>query len=150
MITRSEKIFSVLLPILAFLGFADSFYLTLIHYRSDLLKCSILSGCNEVLGSRYASVGPVPTALLGAVYYLTLFVIGVAYLDRRKSGLLRLAARLTLVGFVASIFFVSLQVFVLRAICEFCLLSSFTSTLLFISGFFVLKGGVRNRLRQSG
>ena len=47
-------------------GLADAIYLTVQHMTGASLRCTIISGCSEVLSSPYAQVGPVPLAATGA------------------------------------------------------------------------------------
>ncbi len=117
-----------------FLGFLDATFLTAEHYLGPLLGCPIFGGCDKVLVSPYSAVGGIPVALLGAIYYLAIFVLGVAYLDTERTRILRFAASLTPLGFLASLWFLYLQLFVIKALCFYCLISLITSTLLFVLG----------------
>jgi len=121
------------------LGFIDAAYLTVTHYRGLMPTCSLLHGCDAVLTSGFATLGFVPVALIGAIYYLTVFLLVFGYLDTDWLILLRAAAWLTVLGFLASLGFVYLQVFVIRALCQYCLLSALISTILFGLGMLVLK-----------
>src|SRR5690348_14780226 len=56
--------------ILSFLGFLDAAYLTILHYKNVIPPCSIAHGCETVLTSQYATLGPIPIALLGVFFYL--------------------------------------------------------------------------------
>ena len=135
--TRSLKIAAVIFLIAGALGFLDATYLTVEHYRGDIPPCTI-AGCEIVLTSGQSKILGVPVALLGALYYLTLLILAIAYLDRKNNLLIRLAAYGTIVGFALSGYFVYLQLFVLNAICQYCMISAGTSTVLFIIGMFIL------------
>lgn len=139
------------LPV-SFLGFLDASYLTIKNFMGTPLSCSVLRGCEEVTGSQYSMIARIPVALLGAIYYVSIFVLVILYLNKKKSslintdrnitgddGLLRLIARLTIIGMLASLWFVFLQIFVIKAICLYCMFSAFTSFLLFAFGVCVLK-----------
>jgi len=52
--------------LLSLLGLADALYLTVEHLTGETVRCTILSGCSEVLSSRYAVVGGFPLAGIGA------------------------------------------------------------------------------------
>jgi len=106
--------------------------LTAEHYFGPLLGCPIFGGCDKVLISPYSAVGGIPVALFGAVYYLVVFILGVAYFDTGRSRVLRFAASLTPLGLIASLWFLYLQIFVIEALCFYCLVSALISTLLFI------------------
>jgi uncharacterized membrane protein len=120
-------------------GFVNAAYLTAKHYLGTPPACSLFAGCEKVTTSRYATILGVPLALLGALYYLAVFLAVVAYVDTGRVGIFRGVAGFTAVGFVASAWFVYLQLFVIQAICQYCMLSAFTSTLLFIFGITVLR-----------
>ncbi len=124
--------------ILSFLGFLDASYLTAAHYFGVPLQCSILNGCELVTTSEYAVVFGIPVALAGAIYYGTIFLLSIAYAETRDIKFLKVASHLTIFGILASAWFVYLQIFVIKAICLYCILSAITSTLLFLLGMGVL------------
>src|SRR5829696_9199429 len=63
--------------LLALVGLADAIYLTVEHLAGRSVRCTITSGCEEVLNSAYATVGGVPLAALGAVAYFTVFSLAI-------------------------------------------------------------------------
>lgn len=118
-----------LAALLALLGLGDAVYLTVQHFLGNSLRCTITSGCSEVLGSSYATVAGYPLAALGAVAYFTAFSLATlaAFGYARARGLLALL--------VASMFLVTLwllyvQAYVLYAFCQYCLLSAAITTAL--------------------
>ena len=121
-------------PALSAIGFADATYLTVKHFLGTPIPCAILKGCEQVANSQYAVVFGIPVALLGSFYYLTILVLAAIYFDSRQPSVLKLLAYLTPFGFLASLWFVYLQVFVIKAICLYCMVSAATSTILFIMG----------------
>ncbi|HEY5648707.1 MAG TPA: vitamin K epoxide reductase family protein [Nitrospiria bacterium] len=118
-------------------GFADSTYLTVKHYSGTPLECTVFRDCEKVTSSSYAVVGGVPLALYGTVYYLVVFLLSVGYLDLGIGTIIKTAARITLIGFGASIVFVYLQLAVIKAVCPYCMVSAATSTILFLSALAV-------------
>lgn len=119
------------------IGFADAVYLTITFLTNSPIACGRFGGCDAVAGSGYATIFGAPVAMLGAMYYLLVLVLSLLYLDTKKMLFLTLAALLTPIGFLASIYFVSLQLFVINAICVYCMVSAGTSTALFLIGIFV-------------
>lgn len=130
----------VLLLAVSLLGFIDAAYLTARHLLGAPPPCGRFGGCETVTTSGYAAIAGVPVALLGALYYLAIFLSVVAYVDSGRPGILRMTARFTAVGFIASAWFVYLQLFVIRAICLYCIFSALASTLLFLLGAAILRG----------
>lgn len=124
--------------IVSALGFADAIYLTTQHFLGAPVACSILKGCEQVTTSPYSLIFGIPVALLGSLYYLTIIVLSVIYLDSRKIYFLNTIAKITPLGFLASLYFVYLQIFIIKAICLYCMGSAVTSTILFILGMICL------------
>lgn len=124
--------------VVAALGFADATYLTIEHYNNRIPPCTT-DGCEIVLTSVYATIAGVPVALLGAVYYLAILVLLVTYLDSKNEKFVRWALSLTVIGFLASLYLFYLQAFVIKAFCQYCLVSAGTSTALFIAALVIFK-----------
>jgi uncharacterized membrane protein len=133
------KKLGILFLVVSFLGFLDSTYLTVEHYRGVIPPCTIIKGCDVVTTSSYSVVAGIPVALAGSLFYLTIFFLSVWYLDSKKERALKLAAYLTFFGLLGSAWFVYVQLGILKAICIYCMGSAISSTTLFISGLFVLK-----------
>jgi uncharacterized membrane protein len=134
-----KKVIVALLLAASLIGFIDAAYLTAKHYLGMPPSCGRFGGCETVTTSEYATIAGVPIALLGALYYLAVFLSVIAYLDTRRTGIIRWTAGFTTVGFVASLWLVYLQLFVIKAICPYCMLSAFASTILFIVGIAVFR-----------
>jgi uncharacterized membrane protein len=117
------------IAIAALLGLADATFLTVAHLTGDDAVCGSAVGCSTVLGSSYATVGGIPTAAFGAVAYFTLFSLAIlaAFGYARARGLMVILVSLM---FVASLYFLYLQAFVLHAFCPFCLFSAAVTFLL--------------------
>ncbi|MBL4694621.1 vitamin K epoxide reductase family protein [Candidatus Gracilibacteria bacterium] len=124
------------LIIVSFIGFLDATYLTILHYTGADALCAI-GGCNEVLTSEYSIIFGIPMALLGAIYYLSVFLLSVFYYESRNAKVLKILSLYTIAGLLASAYFVYLQLFVIGKICQYCMLSATTSTILFIFGRYI-------------
>lgn len=126
---------------LALVGFADSSYLTADHYFALPLPCTITHGCEKVLTSSYAMVGPIPLAAFGIAFYLvTLFFalyLATAPAVSRAQKLALFGA--TVIGLLCSIAFESIQVFIIGAICQYCALSALVTLLLFLCALPLLR-----------
>ena len=131
----------IIAALLSLFGLADALYLTIEHVTGQSVKCTIISGCSEVLSSPYAVVAGIPLAAVGAAAYFTVFSLAtLAAFGYRAAGTL-------LTPLIAAMFFVSLwliylQAFVIREFCQYCLLSAAITTALLVVvvvGRFVLK-----------
>ena len=125
--------------IVSFIGFLDSSFLTLEHYNQGILPCYIFSGCDEVTTSRYATVAGVPISLAGAAFYLLIFLAAIFYLDTKNAKALKVLMFLPIAGFLASLWLLFLQLFIIRAICFYCVVSLISSTVLFVLSIFLAK-----------
>jgi uncharacterized membrane protein len=137
---RSSKIKPIIfaVAVLSFIGFLDATYLAAKYYLGDPVTCSVFGGCEEVTTGKYAEMFGVSVALLGAFYYLTIFLSSIFYLDSGRKAAASFIGYFTIVGLLASSWFVYLQLFVINAICLYCMISAATSTILFILGMFML------------
>lgn len=129
---------ALLLGVFSFIGFLDALYLTVRHYQGLAVPCLIFEGCEIVTKSEYAAILGVPLALVGVVYYLGIFLLVVLYADQRKSSILGLIAHIAVLGFIASLWFLYLQLFVIKALCIYCIISGIMATFLFIVGRFMV------------
>jgi uncharacterized membrane protein len=116
--------------LVALVGLADAAYLTVEHITGQSVRCMIVSGCDEVLQSRYATIAAgVPVAALGALAYFTVFSLA-TLAAFGYAGARRLIAPLVAVMFLATLWFFYLQAFVIQAFCAYCLLSAAVTTTL--------------------
>lgn len=127
----SARYLSYAVLILAFLGFLDATYLTILHYQNVIPPCSLAHGCETVLTSRYATVAGIPIALVGAGFYVALLVLTALGLQTKRLLFTNLLMLLTGTGLLISAILVYLQAFVLHAFCQYCLTSEFINFLLF-------------------
>ena len=127
--------------LLSLLGLADALYLTVEHITGQSVKCTIISGCSEVLSSPYAVVAGIPLAGIGAGAYFAVFSLAtLAAFGYRAAGTL-LTPLITAMFFV-SLWLIYLQAFVIREFCQYCLFSAAITTALLVIvvvGRFVLK-----------
>lgn len=109
--------------IVSLIGLGDAIFLTIQDITGESLRCTIISGCSEVLSSKYAHIGSVPLAAVGAFAYFVFFSL--AILAAFGYGFLRpLLLILVTFMFLATLWLLYLQAFVIRHFCQYCLLSA--------------------------
>lgn len=117
--------------LLALLGLADAIYLTVEHVTGQSVRCTIITGCSEVLSSSYAVVAGIPLALIGAAGYFSAFSLAtLAAFGYRIAATLLMP--LTVAMFLVSLWLIYLQAFVIHAFCQFCLFSALITFLLLV------------------
>ncbi|HEU4464646.1 MAG TPA: vitamin K epoxide reductase family protein [Gemmatimonadota bacterium] len=125
--------------VLALVGFADAAYLTATHYAGSSVFCGASGGCETVLTSGYATLGPVPIALIGAGYYAL-----ASLLAWTPAGSWSRTTALALTGLAGLAFAVSavlfgIQAFEIHAWCRFCLVSAAITTLLLATSIWIVR-----------
>lgn len=117
----SERSTRVLLGALAMAGLLMSAYLTWVHLLGLSPVClSGNGGCETVQSSRYAEILGVPVAALGMGGYAGLLLSAVL---RGEGGAL-LGLFVTLVSVLFSAYLTYLELFVIYAICQWCVSSA--------------------------
>jgi uncharacterized membrane protein len=123
-------VWDALIALVALVGLLDATYLTVEHLSGNSVRCMIVTGCDEVLQSSYSTIaGGVPVAAVGALAYFTVFSLSTLAAFGYE-GMRRILVRLVVVMFLATLWFLYLQAFVIRAFCVYCLLSAIITTTL--------------------
>jgi len=122
----------VVIVALSALGIAISIYLTyLYHTKATALFCAVGSGCDTVRDSPYSAILGVPVPLLGVIGYSLVFILSLTSIQNQTRWLLLYIVSLT--GFVFSAYLTYIELFVLKAVCLYCLISSFAITAILIT-----------------
>jgi|SRR5947209_15843829 len=120
---RARLILLIITAVMALAGLADATYLTVSHFAGDDSVCGPSQPCSIVLGSKYAAVAGIPTAAFGVVAYFSVFstaILAAFGYPRARTFLAWIVGAM----FVATLWFLYLQAFVLHAFCPFCLFSA--------------------------
>ena len=113
----SDRTLRIAAILVALAGIGVAGYLTWVHFDEGALVCVAGGGCETVQESEYAEIAGVPVALLGLGAYLVL--LGLLLWDSVRVRLA--AAMLALVGLLFSLYLLALQLFVIDAVCVWCL-----------------------------
>jgi uncharacterized membrane protein len=128
-VSRFRTVLYTVAAIVALAGLTDATYLAVQALTGETLSCGGSPDCFRVLGSSYSKVGRIPVALLGAVAYFGVFTFAIfaAFGYARARVLLML-----IVGamFLATLWFLYVQAFLLHAYCRYCLFSAAITFLL--------------------
>jgi uncharacterized membrane protein len=120
---------------LALLGAADSAYLTWVKLvKTQLLFCSGVEGCETVNNSIYSEINGIPIAVLGLGAYLAIALL-LALEDRmallQTYGPLAVFG-LALTGTLYSAYLTYVELFILHAVCPYCVVSAVLITAIFV------------------
>jgi uncharacterized membrane protein len=121
--SRFRTILYTAVAIVSVAGLADATYLTVQALTGETLSCGGSPDCFRVLGSSYAKLGGIPVALIGALAYFGVFSLATfaAFGYARAPKFLAL-----MVGtmFLATLWLLYVQAFLLHAYCRYCLFSA--------------------------
>ena len=112
-------------------GIAVAGYLTWVHYDTSALVCG-LGDCHTVQQSQYASVGPIPVALLGLGMYSIILAANLFTLARPASASVAAIVSFAVAfsGAIYALYLTWLEVAVIGAICQWCVVSAVLTLLL--------------------
>lgn len=128
-------------------------YFLLLYHNGDLIEVCRPNGwedCGKVSGpdGTYSSIGPIPVALIGLVGYALIFLLIWLkdWLPRLDDYIPELMIGLTGMGLLFSFGLTILEIFVIQAICRFCILSALIIMVMFILSISYLRKvtGVQN------
>jgi len=85
-------------------------------------------GCEKVLTSAFSMLGPIPLALFGVIFYLTVILTCLLILIEGRKELVKFFHFTVLVGFLFSVVLFFIQFGDLQSFCQYCLLSEVIST----------------------
>ncbi len=119
---------------LSLVGLGVSLYLTYIKLFHVLALCTGVGDCETVNTSKYSQVAGIPIAIFGALAYLALIFL--FSFETRGSFLSANAPLiefgLSFVGFLYSLYLTYLELFVIHAICPYCVTSALAMTAVFV------------------
>lgn len=113
----SDRTLRLAAALVALAGIALAGYLTWVHFAGGEAVCPIGGSCEAVQESEYAELAGVPVALLGLAAYAT--VLALLAWDTPMARLA--AAALALTGALFSAYLLVVQLFVIDAVCVWCL-----------------------------
>jgi len=132
----------MLVALVALAGVFVASYLTLYKLGYiGTLACAVGS-CETVQTSKWATFLGVPVGAWGVGYYIGVLTLAIAGLTARFADSRRLSEILlgvTAFGLVFSLWLTYLELFVIHAICQWCVVSAILATILFVLSWLDLR-----------
>jgi len=120
--------------VISILGFLDSLYLLIFKLSKNNAMCLGNGDCSTVNSSRFSVIYGIPVSLLGMIAYLAIFILLALelrkILTRENSNLLVFG--LSLVGVLFSAYLTYIELYVIHAVCPFCVVSAVVITVIFL------------------
>ncbi len=125
----SERVLRTIAGVLALAGIGVALYIAIVESGGGSPQCLAGGqGCETVAKSHYSHVAGVNVAVFGVVGYVLLLGAALMRGDIARIGALGVA----LVGFGFSVYLTYLELFVIDAICQWCVASAVLMMLLFV------------------
>jgi uncharacterized membrane protein len=115
----SDRVLRLVVAAIAMAGVGIAAYLTYARFADAAIACTT-GGCQTVQASRYAELLGIPVALLGLAAYI--FVLGTA-------------------GVLFGAYLLLVQLFVIEALCQWCVASDFVLSMLALACLLRLGSG---------
>jgi uncharacterized membrane protein len=120
--------------VLSVIGTADAIYLLIYKLTGNPHMCLGNGGCHNVNFSPYSEISGIPISVFGLFAYLAILCI--LALEARikiakENGLLAIFG-ISLCGVDFSFYLTYLEIYVIHAICPFCVISAISITFIFI------------------
>jgi uncharacterized membrane protein len=113
----SDRSLRLAAGLVALAGVGVAGYLTWAHFADTSVLCVAGGGCETVQESEYSEIAGVPVAVLGLGSYVAIL----ALIAWDSVGARLAAASLALVGLLFSTYLLALQLFVIEAVCIWCM-----------------------------
>ena len=128
----------VLLMISALAGLSITSYIHRKKNSAQPLVCPVGSNCEMVVHSEYSKLFDIPLEVIGALYYMIIVLTYSLFLvapEFHSAGAAVVILELTTVAFLFSLYLISVQAFVLKEWCMWCLGSTFICSFIFFIEF---------------
>ncbi len=116
------------------IGLAIGIYMTVYKYTGNDAMCLGSGACSSVTSSPYSVINGIDVPVIGAVGNLALLLV--LFFENRNSFLQNNGAlvffAIALAGFAFVLWLIYLEVFVLKALCPFCVSAQTVMILIFI------------------
>jgi uncharacterized membrane protein len=137
----------VLVAVLSLVGVGVSGYLTYTRWFDKSVVCAGLHSCQTVAESSYSHLGPVPVSVLGVLGYAAILAVAAFWLrvgDRFGDWPLLAIWGMSVGGVVYSIYLTYVELFVIDAVCIWCV----TQAVVMLCVFILTTAGVLTMGRQ--
>jgi uncharacterized membrane protein len=131
--------YAAVLAGIALLGLAVAGYLTLAKVTGGTVVCGPLGGCETVQTSEYSTVLGIPVSVYGMGYMVAVLATVLAWWRTDDRRALLGTYLLGLLGAMAVAYLVYLQLFVIHAICAWCMAFDTTVVAGFIAAIVVYR-----------
>ena len=124
---QSGRLVAGVVAVLSLAGIGVAGYLSYSHWFNHSVVCAGFGSCDTVAQSAYAHLAGVPVSVLGLLGYVALFAVAAFWLrvgDRFETRPLLAIWGMSIGGVAYSVYLTYLELFVIDAICIWCVTSA--------------------------
>lgn len=143
--TPTRGAYGLLLLVVTVISLIASGYLVLVHMLGETPVCGPVKGCETVATSEYSTVLGIPVALLGFGLSLVLAACSVAWWRLADRRVLLVAYGLLLLATLAVAYLTYLELFVIHAVCVWCVTYATTIVISLVIAALALRRGEGRR-----
>lgn len=126
-----NSLYRLIIIIASSLGILLSSYMTYEYYSNAALPfCGVGSGCDSVSQSAYSTIRGIPVALFGVIGYFLILVF--ASVNMKKRNRWAVLHYISLAALTFSLYLTYLELFVINAICPYCVVSAIFVLVIFV------------------
>jgi uncharacterized membrane protein len=126
-----RELSSIVIIVASVIGLLDSIYLAYVKLFNAEIYCTPgLGRCDVVNASQWSTLWGIPLGIYGIFGFATLFLLA-SFGNKSKMLALyteMLIFAISLVGFMFSLYLTYIEAFVLKAVCQWCVLSALMMT----------------------
>ena len=126
----------IYLMVLSAIGFIVSFYIFYSKKYGNQLHCIIGQDCDTVVNSKYGKTFGIENTIPGMIYYAIVFIYGIVILSNgnifKENIIYYSLVGASIASVLFSVYLTSVQAFVLKKWCEYCIISSIASLLILL------------------
>jgi uncharacterized membrane protein len=126
------------ITVLALVGFGLASYIHVHKKARQKLVCPLRSNCETVIHSDYSKFLGVPVEALGMIYYVlaaSFHFLLIALPAIVSPSVLLFTLVISTAAFLFSLYLLSIQFFIIKQLCTWCIISAIISTLIFLLTF---------------
>ncbi|MEK6844735.1 MAG: vitamin K epoxide reductase family protein [Nanoarchaeota archaeon] len=121
--------YKILLLIFIISLISSIFILSTNHGNSGF--CQPDGGCNAVQNSKYSYLFGISNSIYGTFIFLILSMITFSQIQKPIKNKQLLINSAVILGFIVAIYFIFIQIFIIKAFCKYCLVIDFSLIIAF-------------------
>ena len=129
---------NLILVLIGLSGYLLAQYIYRKKHEDKPFICPLKSNCDVVTSSRYSKILGIPVEILGMLYYMFIAIfhtVVIAYPPLLSPLVAQVSMAISGLAFLFSLYLISIQAFVIKQWCTWCLCSAFLCAAIFLETY---------------